>query len=1198
MASLPTTNRYTDLISYLPSGSFYESMGTIIPYRLGPTEVRLETGKPSAQFGFYLNDKYNGTVVSDSYGNVVFNIKLDRGDNELRLVDLSNGQAHISWLTVREYALWLAAYASVLTDIDSDLERVYNSLFVNQVHALDAEDRFGREIGTYNNLGLSISDYRRQLHELRLAYRNWGGRYRGLDHAVADFTQVPPFGYARRKWGPNWVLDQSMLINHRFKTRSHELAWSTTGISGVELDHVEADVVQGSTHQLDYTVATGELTWSPSGVAGVPVVASQGAMFLPGPPVTRLAHILGELTSFSVTVGGDDHLYLNIDDLGIIDIQLVTGLPTPSAAQIVGDINTALTADARYGAPYSTVASVYNSKVLIVSPTGNKVIIDHGTANAGLAVFGPIYSAFTFTPAPINGVYFRGFPAYGGLLGTGTIVVNTLVSPPTITWAAPFGATGAAYAIPAAGTYTIPDGAGSFVFLYADPDEFPASAATVASFTVGWRHENERISQSQGLWIVCDPVTLPGTNASDNVVLSDDATLGFPETPDNWLITAPLSGVTTELLPSNVTEGRIDLYDPCEAFLWHVHAIGSNSVTIESKVNITPMPRPGPRGSNYPQQSPGLFYDYENYEATLSGWVRSFEAGGTTTATLSFSWDDGATWSSGTPTTVVAETDRYEELTFVSFSAVIPATLIDNGVRVQVVLDSTTADVDVDLDSFRVSIDYISSAFLSDTTIPRSRHRQYFGELMWVWAPEALTLNEKAYIGLQHKKTDRKNPFSGVEITDISADTPAGTGTVSYSYNRVGDVRQLKWDNSALSWLPAAGWVTVISDGAITLSAVDGSYITVYVTYSLLPILSGSPPAVEKTQGVTISDTTVEQGHIRTIAPAHSSIDIFDVTEYDSLGVPINLKGAVTEGDFSGCTKTNLDLQPSDPFKYSYLYPSDGPVEAETLTVDSVTYLADLDYTSDQDQDNAVLYIDNLPLFNIDPATGLWAWRFTTANQIEIRPAYFSATSIYKIDYNLLYDITLPVTSLGTHYQDYAWWADYYLWDRHDAVQGAFDVVVPVLFNTINGRAYLVQDSTMDMSVAILYRNDASGQNAVPQNSWRFLDSRTIEIDSAQLVTDAQYTLFHQEQRVYETSRLTISFQHRSGATALACASASWTDIARNEAINVIVGHEFHQLKLTVGGIRDVRDFKIRSAVFKGLHLYGSGAYVPGLTDV
>jgi hypothetical protein len=138
----------------------------------------------------------------------------------------------------------------------------------------------------------------------------------------------------------------------------------------------------------------------------------------------------------------------------------------------------------------------------------------------------------------------------------------------------------------------------------------------------------------------------------------------------------------------------------------------------------------------------------------------------------------------------------------------------------------------------------------------------------------------------------------------------------------------------------------------------------------------------------------------------------------------------------------------------------------------------------------------------------------------------------------------------------------------------------------------------MDMSVAILYRNDASGQNEVPQNSWRFLDSRTIEIDSAQLVTDAQYTLFHQEQRVYETSRLNISFQHRSGATSSACTSASWTDIERNEAISVIVGHEFHQLKLTVGGIRDVRDFKIRSMVFKGLHLYGSGAYVPGLTDV
>jgi hypothetical protein len=45
-----------------------------------------------------------------------------------------------------------------------------------------------------------------------------------------------------------------------------------------------------------------------------------------------------------------------------------------------------------------------------------------------------------------------------------------------------------------------------------------------------------------------------------------------------------------------------------------------------------------------------------------------------------------------------------------------------------------------------------------------------------------------------------------------------------------------------------------------------------------------------------------------------------------------------------------------------------------------------------------------------------------------------------------------------------------------------------------------------------------------------------------------------------------------------------------------VLGNErYHQMRMTISGIRDVRDFKIRSMVLKGLHLYGAGASVPGL---
>ncbi len=1198
MATLPITNRYTDLISYVPSGSFYESLGSVIPYRLGVTEIRLETSDPNIQFGLYMNDKYTGTYMSDTEGNVVFSIQLDRGDIEFRLVNLATGRKYLSWVTVREYALWLAGYAQLLSDIDDDLERVYNSFFVNQVDAQDAEDRFGREIALYNTSGMSIEDYRRQLHEMRLAYRNWGGRYRGVEHAVADFTQVAPFGYARRKWGPNWVLDQCMLKNHRYKDRSATLTWNTTSISGVILEAVEPDVVQATAlHMLRYNAALKSFMWLPGGIGSPVVPATDGAIFVPGPLSSSLAFILGNAGPFTVTAGVNDYLYLNIDEVGVLPVQLTTGVPAPTVANVVTDVNAALVADSRYGAPYATTAQTYNTKLLLESPAGSSVILENGPQPANVELFGLPRGVLTYGRNPVAGVDIQ-LMTLAGDTGAASITVNDTVSPPVVSWSSPGGALGVAVPIPENGKYTVTDSLGSTIDIYAIPADFPAGALTVQVFSVGYRNEVRRVQQNMGLWLTCDMSLLPAVNTNALVDVSDDATLGNPETPDNWLITSPVAGVTSSFRYSDVTAARMAPRDPAPAYQWHVTATGNNTLTVESGVHLTPTPRPE-RGQAFPQRSRGLLYDYEGYTVVFSGWVRSWEVG-TTRVFLSFSWDGGLTWVTSPAVVAVSDTGTkgYETPTFVSFSDVIPATLTDNGVRVQVTLVSSTANVDVDLDSFRVEVDHISSAFLDDTTIVRNRHRQYFGELLWVWSQEPLTLLEKESIGLQHKRPNRNAPFSGIELTDVSADTSAGAGIFDYSYNLVGDTRAVRWSSATSTWPAGTGWQTVLVDGTYDVVAPDGSYLSVYIVYDLLPTPDGSPPAVENSTTITISDTTVKQGHVRTIAPAQSTIDIFDVTEYDVHGVPLNLFGAITEGDFSACTHNNLSLQTSTPFKYSYLYPTNPPVTGENLSVNSVTYRALLAYDSDQDQGNAILYIDGDPLFNIDPTTGLWAWRFTAANEIEMRAGFFSTTSTYKLDYNLLYDVEVPLIDLGATYQDYAWWADYYLWDRTNAVQGSYEATVPVTFNADSGRAYLLQESTMDMSVAILYAYDDKGQREIPQNDWRFLDALTVELDLSQYVVDTQYVLYHDEKRVYETSSLGIYFEHRSGITPAACQSAAWVSTERNESTDVSNGQRYHQLRMQVDGIRSVLDFKLRSLTLKGLHLHGATPSVPGLTNI
>lgn len=1193
--ALPTTYRYTNLIAELPSGSFYEAYGTILPYRSIPTEIRLDTPNASTKYGLYLNEVYSGSVTSDSEGNVVFSTILPRGDVEITLLHLNTGKKISTWVTVRESALWLAGYAQVLEEIDADIERAYDSLFINQVHLEDADDAFGESINVYNNIGLNIGDYRRQLHELRLAYRNFGGTYRGLEYAVGEFTQVPPFGYARRKWGPNWVLDQSMLINHRFKKRGHTLSWSAAGIDGVELVAVEPSAASAAAYILRYNASSDVLRWSVAGVYGATVPAANGAIFVPGPPIVTTHAVLGSATSFTVNGGLNDELYLEIDNLGPINITLTTGLPAPTVANIVSDINTALGLDPRYGG-YGAAASVYNTKVLIESQTTTgPVKVEHGADNAALAVFGSKWDAFTSIKEVITGVRIVGFPLLQDELGTSSIDLDMTVSPPTLAWAGPTGTMGAAVSIPSNGNYVLTDTVGNQVEVDCNTEVFPGSVTP--TFDIGYQLETRLPLQEAGVWVVCDTSLLPSILTQDTVIIEDDITLGDVESPDDWFVDDHTAAIDTLLLPSRVIEGASTDLSPSPAFMWYLDSGSVSTVEITSKVNTTPMPRPGPRGSNFPQRGSGLFYDYEGFNATIGGWFRCLNAS-TTTVSLGFSFDGGSTWDMSTPAAIVNnDSSRYETPTFLSHSAIIPASTTDNGAMVKIIIDSTTV-LSVDVDACTVQVDEISSSFLNDTTVSRNRQRQYFGELLWVWSPDALTLTEKEYIGLAHKRPSKITPFSGVTITDVSADTDAGQGTIEYQYNSVGDIRKLKWNSYTSAWSALAGWVQVITTGSNNLEAPDGSYITVDVTYPQLPNLNGTPPAAETSTSVTITDTSVEQGQARRISPAHSSLDIFDVTEYSSSGVPVNLKGVITEGDFSGSTMMNLTIQASNPYRYSFVYPTTGPVTRETLDVSAGTYKATLEYTSDEDQDNAILYIDGIPLFNIDPATGLWAWRFTSSTEIEMRVAYFSATSTYTLDYNLLYLVTTPVLDLETAYQDYAWWADYLLWDRLDANLGAYDAEVPLYFSALNGQSYLPRESTQDKSVAHLFAQDVREQREIAQENWRFFDAQTVEIDLSELTPNTQYFLQHQEARVYEESSLTLTFEHRSGISAVACGSASWAAIERNENVEVVNSHRYQQLRLTVSGIRDVLDFRIRSLVLKGLHLFGSGADVPGLTNV
>lgn len=1317
------TNRYADLVKSVVGGSFYESKGVVIPYRYGATEVRLETDSVSTEFGLYINEVFSGSVVSDVEGNVVFNRVLPRGEIELTLINHVTGRRLLSWLTVREYALWFAAYATVLETIDDNIQTVRDDMAITTATIDGVEDNFGQYVGYYNDLGLDLDSYRKTLHELRLAYRNYGGQHQGFETAVSTITQVPPFGYSRRMWGPNWRLDAAYVENHRFAERAHSVVNSTGNITGVDVLSVEPDCAAGApAGTLTYSNVTNQFTWAPGGVPGLATLAANGELFLPGPQSTMPAHILGDIASpFIVVAGVNDYLYLTIDDLlggGYIPVQLVTGLPAPTAANVAADINAALAADPRFGAPYAVFSASYffggSNYLAMASPVagGSSIRLDNGVQNAAPAVLGIVSGSLMAPETLMTGVtYVDAVGAIDINGGNATLEYryNGTLGTRELRWNSPGLGVGAWVTLTDPGEYALVDAGACVLTVYAFPDDMDVLAApwpstTSVTFSLTYQRSDSSPLETQGLTVLVDTSLLPAAVLVDNIDVIDDSVAHYAH-PDSWFVDLTPGPVVTQITGGSVISDRLLPYDPAPSYAWWV-ASAADTISVYSRCERFPTPWPHIRGSSSLQRSSGMIYDYEGFDMIVSCWLTNANNPGAS-AVVKVSFDGGITFYSSAPVILPLDPLSVGRPTFVSGEFRIEDGInfhpnFDRDIIVAVDVTSAILGHIIIFEACTVDVKYISSRYLTKCTVPRSRHRQYFGELQYVWSPDELSLRQKQYLGLPHKVSDKTTVYAGVTISVVSADTSAGTGTLEYSYNALGDIRSLRWSAQGTAWGPGLGWATIISTGAYTLYASDGSYLAVNVIREVLPILSGTPPAATTSKTIVISDTSVYQGLTRTISPAHIALDIFDATEYDTTtGVAKNLYGAITEADFSASTLTNLAIQPADPFMYSYVYPETLPVTGETLTVNPATFRAPLSLDSDQDLHNVALYGDGLPIPQTD-TTGVPNWWFNNSLEIEMTPATYSPSVVYTLDYNLLYQITTTTMDLTGYELDYAWWADYLLWDRKDSERGEYLETVPLYFSGDTGQAFLDRPSTMDKKVAKLYWQDSLEQREVAQRYWRFINDTTVELDSSQIVAGSQYFLTHEEKRTYEVSSLGvglravpnvldlipgvtidyissdsmglegyleyefqvgpiylftwasayggrgpqlavaltgeynlfdgagnyirvsidlasvpvvvgvykqtvllksgIKFEHRKGVNVPGCIAAPWREIERNESVSSVdnsgAHYHIHQLRLTVGGIRDLQDFRIRSLVLKGLHIHGATPSVPGLTNL
>ncbi len=1222
--TFPTVTRYADLVHAIVEGSFYDNEGIVVPFRSGATNFRLEVGSANAKYGIYVNEIFTGSVMSDSQGNVVFGRVLPLGEVEIAVESDLTKRRVFTYVTVREYAVWLASYAEALELIDTNIIQVSKNTDIETADLDTLQDAHGRHFEFYADIGQSTNAYRAQVKELRTSFRSFGGKFKGLNEAIAEITQVPPIGFSRRKWGPSWRLDQDFASNHRFLNRAHSLTTTATpaNVTGVTLVKVEPDVVASAVaHSLDWDSTARTLTWNPSGVAGPATPVMAGELFIPG-PANEKAVILSLAETFNIVLNVNDNLYLNFDNVGKLTVPLTTGAAR-TAAQIVTDILAAFAADARYAAAYGAGnAATYGTKVVLISDVdGGSVKIENGADTAALQIFGAQPGDIKYSPELIYNLAGNNIPGIRVLsldavavpiLGDAYVWHQHTAVDDIIRWHAPSVGYGPTISITEDGVYEVVDAGANVITIEVDISALPQAIAitTYDTWTLGWARTKQAPQQTQGLWVTVDLDTLDVANKTDVVQVRDDSTDTYAEFPDNWFadLNDNAEFTSTIFSPSAITPRSAEALDPSTAFKFRIGSTADTSLVMIGTIDKFPAVYQTPRGSNYPQKGDGGIYDYEGFSVIVSGWFRNMDNTAAVDVYLDVSFDGNNSSTSNSVTLAAAATaSAYEDMTFLSVEGIIPAEVIvggavpvikDLGALIQVYCQSAGVAVDVEVDSMSATVEYISSRYLSDATVGRDRHHQYFGELMWLWSPEALTLKEQKYLGLQHKQASPASVIGGTGISAISSDTPAGAGTFEYEYTAATSLRRFRWQPFGTAYAPASGWSTITSDGTYTLTAPDTSTIDVDVIYTFLPdTVSSSYPSVTS-RAITISDATTNPGLAREISPAHSALEIIDHSAYTSLDVPMNLAGIITEADFSTCGLINSEIQSVDPFKYSYVYPEFLSQTGEELTLALVAanYEATLDYISDEDQTEAILYEDGVPVPNN-------MWNFKDNNEIQIPQAWFisgdlSLLSTFTLDYDLLYQVETPAIYLGANYLNYAWFVDYFLWNRYDKGQDAYDITEPVFFNVESGRAYLVGRSDMSRSTSELFVQRSDERVIISNRYWRFENDNTISIDTGALIP-GNYYLTHKENRVYLDNGLTVTFEHKASSTEGGLTGETYVEVDRNENVSIQADSlDYHQLRLSISGVRNLSDFRIRSLVLKGLRIHGSSPLVTGLTNV
>jgi hypothetical protein len=335
------------------------------------------------------------------------------------------------------------------------------------------------------------------------------------------------------------------------------------------------------------------------------------------------------------------------------------------------------------------------------------------------------------------------------------------------------------------------------------------------------------------------------------------------------------------------------------------------------------------------------------------------------------------------------------------------------------------------------------------------------------------------------------------------------------------------------------------------------------------------------------------RGAIDRIVPAHAVVERFDVSEYDSAGLPKNLKGAYGADAFAAGTLTNTEVMVRDPDRFSFIRPTAiSEVEQELSFPATAPYTATLTDASDQDESSALLVEVDEPTFGDDVPVAVDLWQFNSATQVQFTGTP-RAGAVYKLTHQRLTRWESAVIDLGAAYADYLWYFDLAVYDRNDKQQTSRASTSTLVFDAASLTAAVDPRGDQDQNASVLTRVLGARSTAVPLARWRYLSSSVIQIDAAEFDPRAMYVLSYNAQTVRASPIVTVKAEVRTGTSSGNTLAATYAVAADGQLVDTGGSKRYAQIRLTLSGVQAVADIVVRGAGFKGLNLFGAGGTVP-----